>query len=349
MTVNAQYRTTSDGPGESLEQGASLVSNAGMPASMARSQLGISNAVVSHAMIQFPSIDKSDAKDGYVTQQPLAWQCALYFCINTYNVTVSNGKVQVDIVDSYHGDALSSSPPAVESQNASAENLIFIRPRSSTVKSHNATFFVRGDTITRLTDYMNHTLSGIRLAHPSRTPAPTEGGPHAWTNDVMEVLNKTTNVASLMDALATSMTSYIRESEQRGASAADMWQRGTNYITETYVFVRWGWMALPLGLVGASALLLLATMRRASRDYLPVWKFSALPAFFHGLEEEGHGATGPLLRGVKMSTLTDMEDFSEQLEVRFVQKDDGWKMIILDDGRGVRLRSLAVGANIPRI
>jgi hypothetical protein len=35
--------------------------------------------------------------------------------------------------------------------------------------------------------------------------------------------------------------------------------------------------------------------------------------------------------------------------VRFVQKDDGWKMIILDDGRGVRLRSLAVGANIPRI
>jgi len=235
----------------------------------------------------------------------------------------------------------------VESQNAS--NLIFIRPRSSTVKSHNSTFFVRGETITRLSDYMNHTLSGTRPARAAPRSPPADSAPHAWTNDVMEVLNKTSNIAGLMDALATSMTSYIREAEQRGASAGDMWQHGTNYITETYVVVRWGWMALPLTLVGASALLLLATMSRASRDYLPVWKFSALPAFFHGLEEEGVGEEGPLLRGVKMSTLTDMEDFSEQLEVRFVRKDDGWKMVILDDGRGVRLRSLAVGDNIPRI
>jgi hypothetical protein len=348
MTVKAQYRIGGDAsqPSESLEQGVSLVSNAGMPASMARSQLGISNAVLSHAMMQFPLIDK-DVKEGYASQRPLAWQCALYFCINTYNVTVSNGKVQVDIVDSYHGDPLPSSPPAVESQNASAPNLIFIRPRSSTIKSHNSTFFVRGETITRLNEYMNHTLSGIRPARPSR--APDAAAPYGWTNDVMEVLNKTSNVAVLMDALATSMTSYIRESERRGESATDMWQRGTNYITETYVVVRWGWMALPLALVGASALLLLATMSRASRDLLPVWKFSALPAFFHGLEEEGHGAEGPLLRGVRMSTLTDMEDFSEQLEVRFVRNDGGWKMVILDDGRGVRLRSLAVGDNIPRI
>ncbi|KAF2877161.1 hypothetical protein BDV95DRAFT_140700 [Massariosphaeria phaeospora] len=90
------------------------------------------------------------------------------------------------------------------------------------------------------------------------------------------------NVTKHMDNLATAMTNVIRSSPSNTKMIT-----GPAYDKESFVDVRWGWLSLPLGLLGLTFLFLIATVIRSSmeQDQVGVWKTSAIATLLYGLPD----------------------------------------------------------------
>ena len=61
---------------------------------------------------------------------------------------------------------------------------------------------------------------------------------------------------------------------------------GAAFESESFVFVRWGWIGLPVAVVGFTALFLGAAIWSSRRSGLRLWKSSAVAMLYHGLDGE---------------------------------------------------------------
>lgn len=89
------------------------------------------------------------------------------------------------------------------------------------------------------------------------------------------------NITHHMERLATALTNVIRSSNSNEMVSGDAYDR------ENYVFVRWIWLALPLGLLLLTLIFLVATIRKTSkeREQIGIWKTSALATLLYGLPD----------------------------------------------------------------
>jgi hypothetical protein len=324
MSVSGYYYTS--GGEDSLSSGPAMVSKGDMPEAVAQSQLGISNPISSIGILQFPEIEKSGYSGDYRNQTPQAWQCALYFCLNTYNVSVTNGVTNSTILSNWTSDT-GTPLPKITSINdyGNTANAVLTRPNDSPATViNNSSFPLSAATIASVASYFNHTLSGMQLSSTAEVSYDN------WANDVMQALSTTTDIAGMMAGAATSITKYIREADNRGIASVT----GTSLKTEILVKVRWWWITLPVLLVFLSAAFLVATMMRAAHDRLPVWKTSSLAALFHGFEQRNatelqRPATSDDMAPTK---LRDMNLVAESVSVRLRFEDTGgWKLASIKD------------------
>ena len=98
----------------------------------------------------------------------------------------------------------------------------------------------------------------------------------------------TGNITQLSENMASAMTSYIRDG--RNATPA----YGIAYQKETYIHVRWAWLALPVGIVLLSAAMLIASIILSKQQTL--WKSSSLALLFHALKGLTLDETNPRTR-----------------------------------------------------
>lgn len=131
-----------------------------------------------------------------------------------------------------------------------------------------------------MASYLNYTMSGSQTKQYSVT-----NDLDAWPNYVVQALNSTVDIAGMMSGLAASITTFIRQSDNRG-SLPDTIATGKAWKDETYVHVSWASFALPVSVLLAATIFLFVTMIRVSRERIPVWKSSSLAALFHGLTGE---------------------------------------------------------------
>jgi hypothetical protein len=320
------------GEGETdLLYGPVLISNFGMPESMSRSQLGIPNPISSLAVLQFPQIEAAGYGGDYLNQTPQAWQCALYFCLQTYNTSVLNGVLNVDTVSSWNSDLGTPLPPIDQFplDYVGTNDTTFERPADSLVKGGNTTFFIPAGTIAAMAAYLNYTMSGSQAMEASETNPQDK-----WPNDVVQALNSTVDIAGMMAGLASSITIFMRQSDNRG-SFPDTAVAGVSLKTETYVYVRWAWIALPATALFLSTIFLLTTMIRASKEQTPVWKSSSLAILFHGLSDDDARIARSSFRGsMSASRVTDMKKVAETTKVRLEKGAPGeWSLAVSDQAK----------------
>ncbi|KAF2439804.1 hypothetical protein P171DRAFT_318105, partial [Karstenula rhodostoma CBS 690.94] len=91
------------------------------------------------------------------------------------------------------------------------------------------------------------------------------------------------NVTNHLDRLSFAMTNLLRSATQDTEMV-----EGQAFDLESYVDVRWAWMALPLGLLVFTGIFLLATIFRSSKeqDHVGVWKTSAIATLLYGLPDD---------------------------------------------------------------
>lgn len=210
-----------------------------------------------------------------------AWQCSIKWCAQTYGkIEVRNGIVSIP---SSTPTELILLPNLTQIDSTTASQ--FPRLRNSgkllipkfkdSIYDNNKSFSVGPYDFANVKAYSEELFrtgwsekgNFTTLTNISRT-APFVGS----------ALGTTDNVPAAISRLAQSMTEAVR------TGSYSIPHTGDAYIWKSYIYVRWAWLALPLGLVVLSLILLLVTIRSTRSSRIGFWKSSAVAALLHRLE-----------------------------------------------------------------
>jgi hypothetical protein len=291
-----------------LAQGPAIISTTDVPSNMSTEVMGLQDPLLMLVIYQFPNLTQAISGVNYYNTLPTTHECALYFCVNSYNTTVLNGIANSTIVSSWTSN---NGTPTVggalgPSGMQGTQDAVFHRPLHDVNGNH--TYTIPAGTLANLKAWLNVTLQGTM----NTTFSIFDGA--IWANDEVQVLNETTDWDGLMKSVAMGMTTYLRSSGLPGLGSVE----GIAHKTVTYVHVQWVWMALPCSLVGLSIIFLAATMLKNESKNALAWKSSSLALLFHGLEGVGKGSDG----------LEQMTNVARKTRVVLNRGADGeWKLI----------------------
>ncbi|KAI1492866.1 hypothetical protein F5X96DRAFT_319561 [Biscogniauxia mediterranea] len=203
-------------------------------------------------------------------------ECVLYFCVNEYRAEVENDNFTETVIASYTGDA----DPVM------GENVTITVPPSGN-RTAAQDFVVTATSWEAMSLYFADFWTGNVTGQVGRMSS---------TSDVMTALydlgedgsgsgaQKPGGENNTVAAVAASMTRILRlwpQSSRSGGAAsedpADARAVGTVWVTETYVRVRWPWMALPVAIEGLALIFLIGTIIQSKMSGVAVWKSSTMP------------------------------------------------------------------------
>lgn len=239
---------------------------------------------------------------------PIATECALHWCIQTLNTSIQNGVLNQTVIGTWsNSSALDTSDVHLQPNFTSliggkdGDHGYYVSPMSNL------------PLVKFLQDVFNATLKGINLPGMGFTEQELFDLT-IYSSDIAQALWYADDMDSLMSNLADRMTDALRNLYSDPASATN--NLGEVYITQTYVLVTWPWLILPVGLVLASCMVLLAAIISSSRYQTIVWKSSSLAVLFHGLAKckgsNGHSAYRK-----------QMEIRAEEMKVQLAETADG--------------------------
>ncbi|RHZ55393.1 hypothetical protein CDV55_105242 [Aspergillus turcosus] len=97
---------------------------------------------------------------------------------------------------------------------------------------------------------------------------------------------------------------------------------GTVNTEEVFVSVQWPWLTFPASLVLVGTIFLVITIALNRKNHVPLWKSSALPPFYHGLEK---------LQNDEYATSSFMEKNAESTKVRLQYSEQHGRLMLLQE------------------
>ena len=258
-------------------------------------------AGIEASVVQFSSL-LSKRKNDY--DDAFAWECALFYCINTYSASITDGVIEQRITQTWRNNS------ATHSQDP---DLIYSPPKSViNVTADASTFKVSSLAARAMNSFMSETFTGSGGINVSGTGS-------AFSSDVIHALYDTKDYSKRIENLAISMTNNIRQQNDSGSSPFS----GLAFKTETYVKVRWAWFAYPTTVVALSLLYLIGTITETTYRDVLIWKSSNLAMLFHGQSLKLEHADRVLV-----GTLSEMSKKAGDVKVELVREmDEEWKLV----------------------
>ncbi|KAL4915003.1 hypothetical protein BDW62DRAFT_204092 [Aspergillus aurantiobrunneus] len=275
-------------------------------------------------------------------------RCALNPCVRTYDVSVSNGTPSVNVVSEDFGEidyALDGSDRKVPTKRDSiialdgsdfAANLrsnrsdsICWEPKQPPSTSPNYSY-----SDFRLCNIMDFKYETDELIGESQVSCDYYADTSDWTCEPLTVQSPTdypktvrrlleTGLEPIMHNIAASLTHLAVDGSNKTVY-------GTALTNETYVLVAWPWIALPLAALVLTIVFFCWTLRANKERGFDggnyIWKSSALPLLYHGIDEgnEDSDHEGPESGGARgeWAMLDQMEEAAgSRLEQRELDTD----------------------------
>ena len=220
----------------------------------------------------------TEAQDGPpLNYNPWAKQCTLNYCLQTFNTTVTNGVLHETLTST-------TLNATVLTTNTSSLPVTLTAP-------DNTTYLISSGAMLGIRSWFHALFApGAATRSPSSAPIAVNltvgisSGPTYFASDIVQTFywdyyQYATGLETAMSDLATAMTVAFRSFN--GATPV----RGVAFSFESYVHVRWGWIALPVVVVLLAAVFLGAAVWQSWRGRVGVWKSSALAVLFCGVDE----------------------------------------------------------------
>ncbi|KAL9629369.1 MAG: hypothetical protein Q9164_006911, partial [Protoblastenia rupestris] len=235
---------------------------------------------------------------------PLAWECALYYCVNDYKAVVRDGAFSQTVQNTWRNDS------ATHSQS---DDLVYSPPKSRINNTgRNFEYRVHNLAAQALNVFMTDTFTGSgRIEQSNKRPA--------FSSDVIQALYEADDVPIRVRNLAVSMSNNMRQQNDSDSYPF----AGTAYKTQTFLHVRWPWTAYPMTLLTVSVMCLFATIRQTTCHKVNAWKSSTLALLFFGQGlDSDHDDRSP------SNTLSQMTQRSSNLRVELLETDNhGWRLV----------------------
>ncbi|KAJ8125465.1 hypothetical protein O1611_g8174 [Lasiodiplodia mahajangana] len=175
-----------------------------------------------------------------------AHQCGLWFCLQSYNVTVTNGVVNRSLTIEW------SKSEFVQQDRAGSDEYVFLDiPPQMNAKEH-ARYSVSLDSLEALRAFMDQ----LTLGNASKV-AGTVRFDSDWIQAIESVVTK--DLSGWISRLALSLTNNIQLTGTVQPNG-DSEYSGTAYIMAPHLKVNWYWVAYPVSLMILAFLYLMQTM-----------------------------------------------------------------------------------------
>lgn len=240
-----------------------------------------------------------------------ATECALYFCVHTYDAKVHEGTFSEKNIPIASSTNYSSSFSASLKDFTVTPDTCYYNGSSSS-KPHDdndeCVYNVNWLSKLAMANSIQPLLKGHGDLFVSNRPD--------WSSDTIEALHGNygnfTEINAAFASIASSMTINAR-SKVCGGSV-----NGTAWTTQSFVHVRWQWLILPAALVGLTIIFMIVTVVHTKNQH--IWKSSPLALLFSDLlvDDPTPIKSNPTLRG--------MEDTSKNMEVWLETTPEGVKL-----------------------
>lgn len=239
---------------------------------------------------------------------PLAMECALFYCINSYEITVTNGTLQatstqvpdvIRVKDSWqpegaNADAIAGSQ--VEIDNIAFNNSFSIIPRTDLVLSSPATgnlFNISQTAIDSNSYYFQSTFASTLQRLPrdhDESPKGRFNGYYINSSQVqyepgvMQALYSSNDLNDTFTALAASMSNAIRTGADGALDGGTTSVIGMKGEITTFYQIVWPWISLHCLLVVGGLAFLGVTIWENQRqsEVVPLWRSSSLATMSRG-------------------------------------------------------------------
>jgi hypothetical protein len=205
--------------------------------------------------------------------QVAADECAMWFCIHAYNISVTDGRqnqsqignwsmTRLDYVSSSHG----------------TEYLFIDIPDDFNVVS-GVRYAVTREAMAALRNFMSSLTFGT---------VTNDANMIDYSSDWIEAMwNATYDLPGWMMTFTQSMTKEVREQGATRDTRPGAYDGSAQQLAP-FIKVQWMWMVYPGILITASLYFLLHTIMVGARDGVSVWKSDALPMLFCRIDTNIH-------------------------------------------------------------
>lgn len=231
--------------------------------------------------------------------KPTLTECTVSLCERKYTQTrESNGdsfhQIEIELVENQDlnlGENIKSNITGIWLST-------LVSPNNTNALSPNSNYTIENSTWADL----SRTLTGLFNSTLYKAYAQTIEKSIPGLNPLL-TLWSSPNLTSSVTSMANSMTDHIRTS----TSAKHL--QGTAFHTETYIHVRWAWIAMPAILV-VLAVALLVVVSVENRKYSTwLWKSSLLPLLLGKIQINSEHEIDTL------QTVTDVQDKSKKIRI----------------------------------
>lgn len=165
-----------------------------------------------------------------------AAECSLWYCVQSYESSVIDGKPSQKVRSSWRND----SAPLWQ-----ASKLLYRPPSSTTSFAIDPSeFCVEKFAAEAMNSFMKEKLKGWGNINNSGS---------YFSSDIMQAIYTANNLTGMIEKLAVSMTNKIRK--QKSSESDPI--LGITWKDESYVRVRWRWSSFPIKIVGPSLIFLI--------------------------------------------------------------------------------------------
>jgi len=293
-----------------LSNGLSLTTSEGIPVIMNAStyldllRLDMGNAALI-ANLTAISLSIPSAFSG--NPQPRATECTLYFCINTYETLVRGGQLSENRTHvSTSSNTTSLVDDVLQDFALTPSTCYFNKTHTQDPHSDYKNCVYKVDEFSRLAlrNSISPLLNGTALSQSTYR--------QIWT-DPIEALYGTagtfTDIESTFRSLASALTTNAR------TRICNARVEGTAWTSQSFVHVRWQWMALPLALLALGVSFLVGTVVKTRNQH--IWKSSPLALLISNLP------SGASLFTESGPTLSNMDQSAKELKVRLETSSEG--------------------------
>lgn len=254
------------------------------------------------------------------TQYPgdvYSMQCALSWCVQKYNVSVSQNNMTSKLVDTYYR-------PSAERDESG--DLHLVAPASfmaDTGHNGSVTFTVAWNTSSAFIYYFFTNTQFF--SQITQDPTMHTFGIGGFASYIWPLSNS--QLTQAMSYLAGNMTNVIRMSNSAVVSAPNTNAAGVTLQNIPKVNVVWWWLFLPGTLLVLSLSFLIMTVIASRNRGAMLWKTSALASFYHPLSQDGRERLRDA-HGVK-----GLEKIAEEVQVKSELTEKGYRLIQKEHGR----------------
>lgn len=289
-------------------------------------------AVLSEGKLAAPDLGYTDNTISNLTilgsGEPLAYGCALFWCVQEISASVTAGKYHEDVIKTWSNASLRNSgcdkdDVCVCDTNVIGNHILSLVGNLDDLTYNTTNFSVGVATQATFEQFLGNFFTGSVSTSMAQSDL-------SFSSDFMAALvpsrsssangegTTLTNVPELINNISQSMTTRMRQSARTDPNAQIL---GDAYELDSFVQVRWKWLALPLALLLLTLVFLLAAIRTSAQAKVLPWKSSSIALLFHGLSEDRREA------GRWVERRAELHEIAGGMQVQLVRTDKGWRLM----------------------